>query len=438
MSNGTSAGNVLPLTIGVAPFPEGFQGDMDEHAQQFVQLMTAYVEGQFLTGVILPPNSTLPTTNEGMIFMGGIWYYWDTNTHQYLPQTVSQKPAKNYVKNCAYQIAQVPAMSTSFTVPAGTTKTYDLTQVRVVTASVLAIAPDVGPLASGDTDLIPSAMKYSVGPTLVPTLGASDLYCHEHMIEGCDIAMLQGQSTSLSFSVWCNVAGTYSVYLANSGRDRSYTAQFTISSAQLSTWVRIKIPNIPAFPATGTWTYGEGTTGLYIGIVMGVGTALQTSSLNTWNTAFYAGSATNTNLLTVGTNVMKITGLKLEANVAATYLAVPSFEADYHDAIRYYWTSYTYQSTTAGVWAFDAVSNVAATTTGTVVFPRRLCKPPTITFNAASSNTAGSLRNLSTAADVAVTAPPAVQKGFNFNGATTGSAKGDVLAAFVTADARLS
>ena len=48
---------------------------MDETFQQACVLMSATVEGQFLTGLVLPPGSTLPTTDQGVIMMDGIWYF---------------------------------------------------------------------------------------------------------------------------------------------------------------------------------------------------------------------------------------------------------------------------------------------------------------------------------------------------------------------------
>src|SRR5262252_1950132 len=157
----------VPLKISVAPFPEGFEGDLDETFQQAVQLMEAYVEGNFLTGLILPPGSTLPTTDQGPIAMGGIWYFYDPGSGQYLPQTISAKTARNYAKNATYQIAQLGA---AFTLAAADTNTYDMVLSRATVASVLAIAADTGPPASGDTDYCLGAIKYTVGPTLVPTL----------------------------------------------------------------------------------------------------------------------------------------------------------------------------------------------------------------------------------------------------------------------------
>jgi hypothetical protein len=427
--------SVLPLTIGIAPFPEGFKGSMDETFQQGVQLMTAFVEGQFLTGVILPPGTTLPTSDSGMIFMGGSWYYWDATLGHYVAQTVSAKPTKNFARNPIYQVAQ---LGTSFTVGAGVTQTYDMALVRSTAGTVLAIATDVGPLAGNDNDLIGSALKYTVpGPTLVPTLAATDLYCHEHLIEGIDIAMLRGQVISLSFSVWASVAGTYSVYLCNSGRDSTYVANFTISAPQASSWVRIKIQGIPPFPTLGTWSFSEGVTGLYIGIVMAAGAQWQTTTPNAWQNAFKASTATNINMLTVINNQLKITGIKLEGSSGCSYLQAPSFQADYEDAIRYYFTTFNYQSLTTGT-PITAIAHLTNIALFAFTFPRRMCKAPTVVPYGWTSHTAGNVTNVSIGTDFAVANLGSYQKGIMSSVLPTGTAKGDVILTIITADARLS
>jgi hypothetical protein len=407
---------------------------MDETFQQAVQLMEAFIEGNFLTGLILPPGSTLPTTDQGPIAMGEQWYFFDAATGQYLPQTVSVKTAKNFVKNCVYQIQQA---GSSFTLGAGVTQTFDMAICRCSQTGMLAIAVDVGPTASGDTDQIPSSIRYTVGPSLLPTPAATDLFAHEHLFEGADIAMLQGQTLSLSFSVWANQPGTYSVYLTSSGRDASYVVQFTVTTA--NTWTRIKIPGIPPLPTTmGTWHFGEGVTGLYIGIPMAMGSQWQTTTPNSWHPVFAAGTSSNSNLLTVANNQIKITGIKLEAAPSVSYLSVPSFDVDYNDAIRYYFTTFNYQSVTTGLW-ITGNAQVANAVLFSSLFPKRMCKTPNVVPYGWNTHAAGNITNLSVSinTDVATATLGATPKGISHSGNPTAT-KADVFGAFITADARLT
>jgi hypothetical protein len=423
----------IPLTISVAPFPEGFSGDMDETFQQFTQLMEAFIEGNFLTGLILPPGSTLPTTNQGPIAMGNQWYFWDPATNQYLPQTVSAKVPTNYAKNPIYQVQQIA----NPTIAAGINHIYDMALTRCTQASVLAIAPDIGPAATTDNDYCPSAIKYTVGPTLVPTLGSADFYAHEHLIEGSDLSMARGSVLSLSFSVWTNVPGVYSVYLSSGSRDASWTNNFTIASGQINTWVRIKYNAIPAIPTgTGTWNFAEGVTGLYIGFPLGMGAQWQTASPNKWNAGLFCGTSSNTNLLTVNNNQMKISGIKLESSPAAGFLTVPSFAIDYDACIRYYFTTFSYQSVTSGV-AIVATTHVANTLDIFYMFPRRMCKQPTVVPYGFYSYAQGNVTNISVNSDIATATLAAFQKGVAASVPVT-SAKADVCGTYIIADARLS
>jgi hypothetical protein len=424
----------LPFALEMAPFPEGFQGDLDETFQQAYANTKGAVIGNFLTGLILPPGSTLPSSDQGPVAMGGSWYFWDPTTNQYLPQSVSQKTAKNYCKNSAYGVQQYAPI---LVMPTGTTPHWDMAQWRNGSiASVLTLSPSVGPTAGADNDLIPSAITYTVGSTLVTTPVATDLYAHEHLIEGIDIAMLQGEVTSLSFSCLASASGTYSIYLTNMNRDQSFVANFTITGAQAGQWVRVKIPGIPAFPTAGTWGFSEGQVGLYIGVVLALGGNYKTTLLNQWQSALFCGSAANSNMLAVTNNRITLTGFKFEAAANPTYYQAPSFADEYEQMTRYYFTTFNYQSTSAGI-AMTAVCHVAAACSMYFVFPRRMCKAPTVVPYSPSGFTAGNVFNASTGANIATATLAAYQKGVSDGVTVTGATKADVIQALIRADARL-
>lgn len=416
--------------ISYAPFPEGFQGDLDETFQQSGQLATFYISGNFLTGIYYPtgttPPPTLPTSDQGPVAMNGVWYFWDPVTGQYLPQSSIVRTPVNYCKNPGYQVAQ---LGTSFTISAtGATKTFDMAQVRATEAAMLSVAVASGPAASGDTDYCGSAINYTVGPNLLPTPAATDLFVHEHLVEGADILMAQGETLSLGFSVWVNQPGTYSAYLTSHGRDMSYVFNFTVATG--STWARIKINGIPALPTTtGTWNFGEGQTGLYLGIVMAVGAQYQTATPGQWVSGFFAGTSQNVNLLTVVNNQMMVTAIKLEASPTCTYCAMKSFEGDYHDCIRYYWSSFNYQSTTAGVYLRGSSPSVGQINFGEV-FPRRMCAAPAVVPYSYLNHNAGYVTDLSLSFDTPVANLSAVAKGIAYQGlnnlSTTGTTNSTV------------
>jgi len=398
----------IPLKISIAPFPEGFQGDMDETFQQACILMDATVEGSFLTGLVLPPGSTLPTSDVGPIAMGSTWYFWDPITNQYLPQSLTTRTAINICKNGCYQIQQT---GVAIALGAGTTKIFDMAMTKMTTIGVLSLALDVGPLAGADYDTCPAAVKYTVGTT-VPTLAATDLYAHEHVVEGSDLNAVQGEILSLSFLCWVTQPGTYSVYLTNGVRDSSYCATFAMNAAQ--TWTRIKIQSIPPMP-TGNWNYGEGGTGMYIGVVMAIGSQYKTANLNQWNSGFFGGAATNTNMVTVTNNQMKITAMRLEASPQSSYAVINPIEDDFHDCIRYYWTSFNYRSTSAGT-PVQGVSHASGGWLFDFLFPRRMCNTPVVTPYSLLNQAGGNITNITANQDIAVAHLNATQKGIYMTG----------------------
>jgi hypothetical protein len=403
----------IPLTIAIAPFPEGFKGDMDETFQQAVQLMTGYIEGNFLLGLILPPGSDLPTSDQGPIAMDGVWYFWNTATGEYEPQMFPVKTIKNYVKNCVYQVQQTGA---AIAVPAGGGPAYDMSFAQANLVNILAISSINGPAAGPNNDNIPTAINYTVGPGVVTTLLATDLYSHEHLFEGSDIVALRGQKMSLSFWAYGTTPGTYSVYLASSGRDESYTAAFTLTTANQWTW--ITVPAIPAFPSGGTWHFGEGVTGLYVGFPFGVGANFRITSgnLNKWLGGLNAGTSQNLNLLATAGNALAITGIKLEASLSPTYLSVPAFADDLEILTRYYFTTFAYQSSTFGapVQFFASQDNNWA---ATFIFPRRMALlHPVVTPYSYQTQAAGLVTDMFTNFDILIPNLAASRRGITDSG----------------------
>jgi hypothetical protein len=143
-------------------------------------------------------------------------------------------------------------------------------------------------------------------------------------------------------------------------------------------------------------------------------------------------------MLTVGNNQLTLSEFKFEAAAAPTYYQCPSFSDEYENVIRYYFTTFSYQSTNAGV-AIDGNCQLAATGALATTFPRRMCKTPTVVPYSSTSFTAGTVRNLSTPGDVNIATLSATPKGVSaLTIGMTGAVKYDVISALIRADARLS
>src|SRR4029077_2635504 len=238
-----------------------------------------------------------------------------------------------------------------------------------------------------------------------------------------------------------NAPGTYSYALLSTGRDATYVGNYTVTAANI--WTRVKVPSIPALPTgtgatqIGTWNFSEGQTGLYIVFPFATGANVRTATLNSWQAGQFMASTTSGNLCTVTTNQLKISGVKLEASAAVSYLSVPSFDQDFLEAVRYYYTTFDYQSTNSGL-SITFNAQAAAGAAGRWPFARRMAKVPTVVPYSSTTFAAGNLRNLTTSTDLALANLSATRKGAYILTTSGGGAKGDVLAAIITADARLS
>jgi hypothetical protein len=144
---------------------------------------------------------------------------------------------------------------------------------------------------------------------------------------------------------------------------------------------------------------------------MAVGSQWQTTLTNTWLSNFAAGTSANSNLLGVVNNQLKITGIKLEASSSCTPLTVNSFDDDLEEVLRYYWTSFNYQSVTAGI-AIPIFAPSNGVWRADFVFPQRMCKAPTITPYSQDTQVSGLITNLSLGAEIIPPGTPPTIKAF--------------------------
>src|SRR5262249_18453824 len=123
-----------------------------------------------------------------------------------------------------------------------------------------------------------------------------------YTMEGFDWREIAHKPTTVAFWVNSNVTGTYCLSLRNSGLDRAYVSEFSISS--VSTWER-KLFTIPEAPTTGTWDYSNGA-GLRIGIALAAGTNLQTTN-NNWTATTAIATANQVNFMNSAGNTLLMT-----------------------------------------------------------------------------------------------------------------------------------
>lgn len=138
------------------------------------------------------------------------------------------------------------------------------------------------------------------------SIGSTDLYVVEHAVDALSASFMGfGQTAGLTLTIpfWVknSITGNYFVYLSNSARNRTYTSQYTITTA--NTW-ELKWLTFTA-DTTGTWLYTSGV-GMYIGFVLAAGdTYLFTPEV--WNGGdVRVGNATRANAMSTIGNHFKL------------------------------------------------------------------------------------------------------------------------------------
>ena len=246
---------------------------------------------------------------------------------------------------------------------------------------------------SRDTDVPNNKSNYSLlweCTAADATLDAADAYLIEQRIEGNNFQPLLGKNISLSFYVKSNKTGPYSVSFVNQARDRSYTTEFTVDASDVWEKKTITIQHNDA----GAWTTDNGV-GLRVIFGLGIGSNLNTSNLNTWESGGdVRGSSTATNIQDTVGNQFRIAQVMLnEGEVAGEFSrAGKSIGEELELCHRYYYTD-------SLEMLFSATSNSSNVTTTAYLFrefPVIMRALPSVSWTGASEFGSGpSLRALS-------------------------------------------
>lgn len=183
----------------------------------------------------------------------------------------------------------------------------------------------------------PAGFQYSakLDCTTAQTLGASGgTYIGiKHKIEGYNVRQLRESAFTLSFYVKSTKTGIFSIVLKNSGADRFYCAEYTVSSSD--TWERKDI-QIDAIPSDGTWNFTNGT-GLDVFWCIAVAGDVDTGTLDAWTSGTMPfGSSNQVEGADSTSNNFLITGVQLEIGEQATPFEHRSYGDELAACQRYY------------------------------------------------------------------------------------------------------
>lgn len=220
------------------------------------------------------------------------------------------------------------------------------------------------------------------------SIASTEFVSIRQRVEGYNVRDLIGRTFTLSFWVRSSKTGIHCVSLQNSGGDRSYVAEYTITTA--NTWEQKTITVSGGLITAGTWNWTAGI-GLAVEWTLASGTSFHTTA-GAWQTGSFRATANQVNCLDSTSNIFAITGVQLEPGSVATPFEHRSFGAELALCQRYY----------AGSIGPVTISNQTAAPvvcTGGTSLPVTMRATPTVTGTGATAASANYISvQISTAA----------------------------------------
>lgn len=210
------------------------------------------------------------------------------------------------------------------------------------------------------------------------TIGAGEYVIMQHMIEGYNVLDLVGNTFTLSFWVRALKAGTYCVSFRNSGNDRSYVAEFTVTS---DAWEYHTITVPDGLISAGTWDFTNGL-GLRVSWALAAGSNFQTTA-GAWQEGNFLATANQVNGVDNTSNNFRLSMVQITRTPVALPFEARAYGHELLLCQRYYEKSFDVETAPAN--NLDAPFHAAvAFNTGNVRawVPFQVAKrdAPTVTF----------------------------------------------------------
>lgn len=220
---------------------------------------------------------------------------------------------------------------TNFAAAASNLYSADRWKYQKSGAVVHTVKQNASPPTYADSGLTSSYALQADVTTADASIAATDFALFSYTVEGYDYARLAGGNATLSFWVYGAKTGTHCVAFRNDGIDRTYVAEYTITSA--STWEK-KTITVPLTETGGTWDYTNGR-GLDIVFTMACGTTFHTTA-DAWQTGNYLGTSSQVNELDNTANNFLIAQVQFEKGDLATPFEYRSIAEELTLCQRYY------------------------------------------------------------------------------------------------------
>ena len=155
-------------------------------------------------------------------------------------------------------------------------------------------------------------------------------------IEGVNIRDWQWGTSSaipitISFYVYANNPGTYSIALRNSSENACYVTSYTNTTT--NAWQRVVL-TIPGC-TTGTWLTNNGT-GLLLSINLARAVGGQTTNSNVWVASGVYSTNNISNFMATAGNTIHVTGVQVEPGTVASPFEIRPYGVELQQCQRYY------------------------------------------------------------------------------------------------------
>jgi hypothetical protein len=208
--------------------------------------------------------------------------------------------SRNKIINPAMEISQ---RGTSFVSPVN--GTYTLDRFAWFASGTMAVT------ISQSTDVPNNTFQNSLRvdvTTADTSTAAGDFAIINQRIEGYNVRDLIGQTFTLSFWVKSSKTGVHCVSFINSGLNRSYVLQYTVSTA--NTWEFKTVTVVGGLITGGTWDWTNGA-GLNVVFSLKGGTTFQTTA-GSWQVGDFQCTSNQVNVMDNVNNDFFLTGVQLE------------------------------------------------------------------------------------------------------------------------------
>lgn len=327
-----------------------------------------------------------------------------------LPQILSTRLRSfNANGNCTFEIDQ-KLCGTAATLAAGSTSAaVDRWLLNKTAATgVVTMQQMAGPVLLPGTNFAVSSKFLRITVTTVQsTLAAGDFLFLGQVIEGQALRELIGDVHSQSILVRSSVAGLQFGWALLDGAatpTQTLTNLCTIPSA--STWTLIQLPNLPVWPAGGTFPITPGVAGYLSRIVLAAGSNWTNAANATWQSAYKMGAVGQGNFLNGPINsTLDIAYIGHEpGNICTNPVLDVPFQKSLDECQRYFTKSYPYAtkpgtaSISAGSVRFQAFAGMFPNNLY-APFKKTMAKAPTVTGYSTTSGASNTVRDEQAAAD---------------------------------------